>query len=81
MADRSIPAVAIQQFLAANAQLRLHALGRVVNTRMDDLGIARGGFLTDPCMPFDHEHIAALECERPGDGETHNTRADHYRVL
>ena len=81
MANRSAPAVAVQQILAADAQPCLETVRWVVDACVDDFGVARGGFFANLSMALDYEHVAALERQRAGDCKAHNACADDYGIL
>lgn len=70
--DAVLFAQLVQQILAADAQLRLEAAGPVVDSRVDDLAVARARFGADGAVALDEERgcvVALGELARNGEAD------------
>ena len=56
----------VKSLAPRNAQLRLERPGRIVDSRVDDLAVARAGAGADRAFRFEDDHFAAGKREGPG---------------
>jgi len=63
-----------------DAEPRLQRTGRIVETTVDDLGIARGDALADVGLLLQHQHRQTSLGQRPAAGEADRAGAHHRRV-
>src|SRR5882757_7138475 len=73
-------AIAIKRLLAADAHPRHPASGRVVDTGMDHLAVARGGHGADALGLFQDDHFAPGERQSAGDRKTDHTGPDNDAI-
>ena len=76
----ALSAKLVQRLLARNAQLRLGAARRIIDARMDDLGIARTGAGADGGLSFDDDNVAAGQSQRARHRQADNAGACHDRI-
>ena len=67
---------AIEQLLAAHAQRRAQAAGRIVDAGVDHLAVAGGSLRADQLVLLQHHHLVAGHGQRPGDGQPDRAGAD-----
>ena len=78
--DAARGAILIELAPTLDAEPRLERAGRVIKTRMDDFGIARGGFGGDRRGRLEHQDLPALERERPRAGKADCPRANDHCI-
>jgi hypothetical protein len=71
----------VEQVLPADAEFRLEAGFAVVDARVDDLAVARGGFCADGGVALDEDGGRGVAGEVAGDGEADDTAADDLHEL
>lgn len=70
----------VEQVPPADAELRLEAGFAVVDARVDDLAVARGGFCADGGVALDEDGGGGVVTgEVAGDGEADDAAADDLR--
>src|SRR5438876_11180347 len=70
----------IERAPARHAQLRLERPRGIVDSRVNDLAVARAGARADRALALEHDGFAPAERQGSGDGETHHAGADYDRV-
>tara|TARA_B100001971_G_C17908433_1_gene391624 strand:- start:222 stop:641 length:420 start_codon:yes stop_codon:yes gene_type:complete len=75
-----VGAVLVEEVLTAYAESRFEATSWVIDTGVDDLGIARRCFFADSFVAFEHDDIASGERKFAGDCKPDYTRTDDNYV-
>src|ERR1700745_2897454 len=73
-----LAAIGVEAPSPSDAAARLQATCRVIESRMDDFAVARGGLETDRVSAFEDNHLISNQRQRPGRGKAPDTRPDHH---
>ena len=67
----------IQRMLARHTHPRLQAAVEVVQTGVDDAGVARAHLRADDLVSFEDDHLATAQCQRARDRKPDDSGANH----
>ena len=78
--DSRSRAVRVERVAAPDAEARLPRAGRIVDARVDHLGVPGAGVEPDESLLFDEEHFAAGKRQPPSNRQPHHSGADHGHI-
>ena len=80
MGDVALASIGIEPVSPLATEAGLQTAWLVIQTRMDDLGIAAAGMHADRTLFLEHKNLSSGSSERSGAGEAHHARANDNAI-